>query len=67
MFIIILVTALGGGSFLGNFALLAYFIGYNSMMWAGFVLTFILMAKAYLGVFKVPGIGSFAEDFAGSH
>lgn len=64
MLVVIIATAFKGGSFLQMMGLIAFVIGYNSMMWAGFLLTFILMALAYTrGVFKVPVLGEAAEAF----
>jgi uncharacterized membrane protein len=62
--IVLFAAALGGGSFIRIIVFIAYFIGYNSMLWGGFLLTFILMIKAFHGIFKVPIVGIPAYNYA---
>ncbi len=62
--IVLFAAAVGSGNFVSYIGIIAYFIGYNSMLWGGFLLTFILMIKGYLGIFKVPIVGDTAYNFA---
>lgn len=65
MFVVIIANALAGIAILEALGLIAFVLGYNAVLWAGFLMCFILMAKAYGGLFMAPLVGQAAEEFSG--